>query len=66
MNSMKHKAELDDFTPSEIRVLCEELLYTMEIEQRRKIMVRHPGLYMRLYGEDTMDAIMMHMKDGVK
>jgi hypothetical protein len=44
-----HKPELDQFTPAEIRVVCEQLLYTMDSEQRVKFMQTHPGLYLKLY-----------------
>jgi len=44
-----HKPELDNMSPAQIRVLCEELLYTMDTEQRRKIMGRLPGIYHMAY-----------------
>lgn len=44
-----HKPELDQFTPAEIRVVCEQLLYTMDSEQRKKFMQKYPGLYLKLY-----------------
>lgn len=40
-----HKPELDELTPAEIRVICEQLLYTMDIEQRIKFKAAYPGLY---------------------
>lgn len=43
-----HRPELDQFTPAEIRVVCEHLLYTMNSEQRAKFMQTHPGLYLKL------------------
>lgn len=45
-----HKPELDNMTPAQIRVLCEELLYTMDIDQREKIALKLPGLYKMVYG----------------
>jgi len=44
-----HHPELDNMSPAQIRVLCEELLYTMDTEQRRKIMGRLPGIYHMAY-----------------
>jgi len=48
-----HKPELDNMSPAQIRVLCEELLYTMDTEQRRKIMGRLPGIYHMAYPGST-------------
>lgn len=66
MINRKHQPQLDEFTPAEIRVLCEELLYTMEIEQRQKIMARHPGLYVRLYGRDTVESVVLQLREANK
>lgn len=44
-----HKPELDNMTPAQIRVVCEQLLYTMDYEQRHKFMGTFPGLYLMLY-----------------
>jgi hypothetical protein len=44
-----HKPQLDQMTPAEIRVICEYLLYTMDIEQRTKLKNTYPGLYQKLY-----------------
>ena len=43
-----HKPQLDQMTPTEIRVICEQLLYTMDIEQRTKLKNTYPGLYQKL------------------
>jgi hypothetical protein len=32
-----------------MRVVCEQLLNTMDIEQRRKLMAAFPGLYQMIY-----------------
>jgi hypothetical protein len=48
-----HHPELDNMSPAQIRVLCEELLYTMDTEQRRKIMGRLPGIYHMAYPGST-------------
>lgn len=44
-----HKPELDNMTPAQIRVLCEELLYTMDAEQRLKVKAKLPGIYGMVY-----------------
>lgn len=44
-----HKPELDNLTTAQIRVLCEELLYTMDYEQRAKISSKFPGLYLMVF-----------------
>ena len=43
-----HKPQLDEMTPAEIRVICEQLLYTMDIEQRIKFRETYPGLYAKI------------------
>jgi len=43
-----HKPQLDEMTPAEIRVICEQLLYTMDIEQRIKFLETYPGLYAKI------------------
>jgi len=45
----RHKPQLDDFTPAEIRVLAEQLLHTMDMETRGMLMEAYPSLYVRLY-----------------
>ena len=45
----KHKPELDSLTPSEIRVVLEQLLWTMEIKQRENLQKAYPGLYKAIY-----------------
>ena len=45
-----HKPELDELTPAQIRVVCEQLLYTMDSTQRFKFATELPGLYKKLYG----------------
>ena len=44
-----HKSSLDNMTPSQIRVVLEHLLSTMEINQRRDLMDTFPGLYKMIY-----------------
>ena len=44
-----HRPELDNMSPSMIRIVAEFLLYTMEIEQRTKFRTTLPGLYEVLY-----------------
>ena len=43
-----HKAELDNLTPAEIRVVCERLLATMDFEQRCQLREYIPGLYAKI------------------
>jgi hypothetical protein len=45
----EHKPSLDNMTPSQIRVVLEHLLSTMEIKQRRDLMEAFPGLYKMVY-----------------
>lgn len=45
----RHRPELDNFTPAEIRVLAEHLLYTMGPEARGTLMEAYPTLYIRLF-----------------
>jgi hypothetical protein len=44
-----HRPALDDMSPSQIRVVCEHLLYTMDGEQRRSLMAAFPGLYAMVF-----------------
>lgn len=46
-----HKNSLDNMSPSQIRVVLEHLLSTMEINQRRDLMNTFPGLYKMIYPE---------------
>jgi len=46
-----HKNSLDNMSPSQIRVVLEHLLSTMEIKQRRDLMGTFPGLYKMIYPE---------------
>ena len=50
-----HKPELDKMSPAQIRVVCEQLLYTMDTDQRHKFMATFPGLYCLIFPghEDT-------------
>ena len=57
-----HKPELDNLTPAQTRVLCEELFYTMDCEQRFKIAVKLPGLYQMVFG-DLPDSVKTHFAD---
>jgi hypothetical protein len=50
MQTGPHKPELDEMSPSQIRVLCEQLLYTMDIEQRIKVSTEIPGIYKMVFG----------------
>lgn len=50
VNGGAHKPELDNMTPAMIRVLCEELLYTMDCDQRQKVAKKIPGIYKMVYG----------------
>jgi hypothetical protein len=43
-----HKPELDDLTPAETRVVCEQLLYTMDSVQRVRLRRMYPGLYAKI------------------
>lgn len=53
----EHHPELDEFTPAQVRVLAEALLYTMDIEQRRKLMRRLPGIYLMLFPSARSNVI---------
>jgi len=48
----KHKPELDSLTPSEIRVVLEQMLWTMEIKQRENLQKAYPGLYKAIYPDN--------------
>ena len=48
----EHKPSLYNMTPSQIRVVLEHLLSTMEIKQRRDLMEAFPGLYKMVYPDD--------------
>lgn len=50
-----HKNSLDNMTPSQIRVVLEHLLSTMDITQRKDLMNTFPGLYKMIYPECSMD-----------
>jgi hypothetical protein len=50
-----HKPQLDEMTPAQIRVLCEELLYTMDAEQRLKVKAKLPGIYAMVYPPKSED-----------
>lgn len=50
----RHKSALDHLSPAEIRVVCEQLLYTMGPEQRAKLMSTYPGIYCHLYPDVTI------------
>lgn len=49
INAAAHRPEMDYLTPAQTRVVCEQLLYTMDIEQRGKFKATFPGLYRLLY-----------------
>jgi hypothetical protein len=55
-----HHPELDSMSPAQIRVVCEHLLYTMEISQRRKLMAAFPGLYKNLFPNCGIKVIDSH------
>lgn len=44
-----HKPELDKLSPAQIRVVCEQLLYTMKTDERRNLMATFPGLYVLIF-----------------
>jgi len=44
-----HKSSLDNMSHSQIRVVLEHLLMTMDIEQRNKFRNTFPGLYSMIY-----------------
>ena len=44
-----HKSSLDNMSHSQIRVVLEHLLMTMDIEQRNKFKNTFPGLYNMIY-----------------
>ena len=44
-----HKSSLDNMSHSQIRVVLEHLLMTMDIKQRTKFMSTFPGLYGMIY-----------------
>ena len=46
-----NKSSLDNMSPSQIRVVLEHLLMTMDFEQRTKFMETFPGLYKMIYPE---------------
>ena len=46
-----NKSSLDNMSPSQIRVVLEHLLMTMDITQRTKFMSTFPGLYNMIYPE---------------
>ena len=46
-----NKSSLDNMSPSQIRVVLEHLLMTMDFDQRMKLMNTFPGLYNMIYPE---------------
>lgn len=46
-----HKDSLNNMTPSQIRVVLEHLLSTMDSVQRKDLMDVFPGLYKMIYPE---------------
>ena len=46
-----NKSSLDNMTPSQILVVLEHLLMTMDFEQITKFMETFPGLYKLIYPE---------------
>lgn len=50
-----HKSSLDNMSPSQMRVVLEHLLYTMEFKQRRNLMETYPGLYKQIFPEYIKD-----------
>lgn len=59
-----HKPELDNMSPAQIRVVCEQLLNTMDTDQRGKLMQAFPGLYLQLYPE-TKEATLQRFSEGL-
>lgn len=45
INVNAHKPSLDNLTPAQIRVVAEQLLYTMDHVQRLKFKSSFPGIY---------------------
>jgi len=55
-----HHPAMDSMSPAQIRVVCEHLLYTMEIGQRRKLMAAFPGLYKTLFPDSGVKVLDAH------
>jgi hypothetical protein len=51
-----HKSSLDNMSHSQIRVVLEHLLMTMDIKQRRKLIDTFPGLYYIIYPESKPEV----------
>ena len=51
-----HKSSMDNMSPSQMRVVLEHLLMTMDIKQRTKFMKTFPGLYKMIYPEQEVSA----------
>ena len=62
-----HKPELDEMTPAMIRVVAEFLLYTMDIEQRTKLIAELPGIYKLIYPEKKSEWMTLEQakKEGL-
>lgn len=58
-----HLKTLDDCTPAQIRVVCEQLLYTMDQNQRHSFALAMPGLYQKLFGVIPMGVQHMLARD---
>ena len=46
-----HRPTLDNLSPAQMRVVLEELLFTMETKQREDFMGTFPGLYKMIFPE---------------
>lgn len=57
-----HNPNIDKMTPAEIRVLAEYLLYTMDYEQRTKLMKEHPGLYGKIFPDHYKAALQVALE----
>jgi hypothetical protein len=51
-----HKNSLDNMSPSQIRVVVEHLLSSMDIKQRKDLMNTFPGLYKMIYPEAEING----------
>lgn len=55
-----HKSSLDNMSHSQIRVVLEHLLMTMDIKQRNKFMSTFPGLYNMIYPDVSNHCLSLH------
>ena len=55
-----HKISLDNMSHSQIRVVLEHLLMTMDIEQRNKFKNTFPGLYHMVYPNVSNNSLSLY------